>query len=422
MSRLAVTKKKQKVYEVGAEGLVRRQKQMSAQISQTSGSTRFGSRDPVYHLMNSYINKFDAVGKQRAAQMNGTDGEAVKKEDGEPSHEARVRQLRQKHDHPMFSHSRESLERGSFADRFSAYAFNGGNMASAVMAGKGKQMFTACLSRALGRPSSLGEKQKKVIEQTAVRGKLDGTQAEVMFNRDAHSAVGIVLDTIRGASSTLEVFRKLANESGALKDTPVEHRDVDTVQKLYPFMVTAKDKALIKSYKTQLKALQGDNSQQAAQSRRTIEWALKKETAVLERKMAEQRRFLTVLNKIQSNVHEAEKLFSSDGFAESIAEELLLGGMDIPPEDDGSGRRNEPNGLDVLSALVAELIGSVGSEEKPLTGDESTSEELNDDAAAAEPNAQKQQKRAAKKASGAKEKPQSVDADVAGGGTGSRRR
>lgn len=59
-----------------------------------------------------------------------------------------------------------------------------------------------------------------------------------------------------------------------------------------------------------------------------------KHTAVLRRKEEQQRNFLTKLNEINSNVREAEKLFSSDGFAEQAlreAEELMEG---TPPDDD----------------------------------------------------------------------------------------
>lgn len=394
MSRLAVKRNKHISAAPQGEGLARRQRQMSLRIAQTSGASRLASRDPVYHLINSYTTAFDAIGRQRAALMNEGEGASVRAEEGSATPEGGIGQLRKKHDSPMYRHSRSALESGNFADRFSSYAFNGGNMAAAVMTGQGKMMLTACLSRALGRPIPSAEKQKTVLGQTAVRSRLAGTQADVMLNRDTHSAVGIVLDTIRGASSALEVFRRLANDSGALTDTPVERREVDTVRRLCPFMATAEDRAQIKACRQQLKALQGDNSPDAAQRRKTLEWALTKQTAVLERKMAEQRRFMTVLNRVCSNVGEAERLFSSDGFAEDIAEELKRSTAGDPPEDDG---RN--NAAELISVFLSEV--------------------LDNDADAAEPDAEKQQEPAEKAERAGKAQP--ADADGAGGGTGGKR-
>lgn len=360
MARLAV-KKRALTPIARSESLVQRQKVLSAQISQTSGSTRFDSRDPVYHLTNNFINRFDAVGKARAKEMAGKDSGRPKDdqsaESGDISREKRMAQLRRKHDSPMYRHTQQALESGDFVDRFSSYAFNGGNMAAAVMAGKGKMMFTACMSRALGRSFHGEQKEKQLLSGSAVKAGVDGTHSEVMFNRDAHSAVGITLDAIRGASTSLETFKKLANESGALKDTPVEHRDIDTMPKLFPFMVTQKDKALIDSYKQRLKELEGDNSQQACRSRKTLEWALKKESAVLERKKSEQRRFLTVLNGMLANVNEAEKIFSADGFAESVLEEIELLLADDPPEDPTRDRANDvPSGVEILDDYISGVM------------------------------------------------------------------
>jgi len=361
MSRLAV-KKRTLTPNTQSESLAQRQKVLGAQISQTSGSTMLGSRDPVYHLANNFINRFDAVGKERAREMAGKDAakqtDPRSAESGGVSREKKVAQLRREHDSPMYKHTQKALESGDFVDRFSSYAFNGGNMAAAVMAGKGKMMFTTCLSRALGRSFHGEQKEKQILSGTAVKAGIDGTHSEVMFNRDAHSAVGITLDAIRGASTSLEIFRKLANESGSLKDTPVEHRDIDTMPKLFPFMVTKKDQVLIDSYKQRLKELEGDNSQEACKSRKTLEWALKKENAVLERKKAEQRKFLTVLNGMLTNVKEAEKLFSADGFAESVLEEIESLYADVPPDDNNRDRLNDiTSGMEILSDFIAGVIG-----------------------------------------------------------------
>ncbi|MGN0687624.1 MAG: hypothetical protein ACI4KA_05930 [Oscillospiraceae bacterium] len=365
MSGLNYKKRRKSASPVPTEGLARRHKQLGAQISLSSGTVVPTSRDPVYHMINSFTTKFDAVGKQRAAALgseNAANGrqasDALGQGAAQNTEQSRraaspfnEQLLRQRHDSPMYRHSRKQLENGSFADRFASYAFNGGNMAAAVLSGESKMMFTSCLTRALGRPVPDSPKQKQLLMQNAVESQVDGTAAKVVFNRHAQSAVGIVLDSIRGASTTLEVFRKLANESGALKDTPLEHRNVDTLRKLYPYLVTNEDKAQLNEYKAQLKALQGDNSPEGVEQRRALEWACNRQSAMLSRKMSEQRRLLTVLTRAQANVKEAEKLFSSDGFAQSVLEEIERLAEDVPPEDE-----NNRSGMDMLADFLAGVL------------------------------------------------------------------
>ena len=92
MSRLAV-KKRTLTPNTQSESLAQRQKVLGAQISQTSGSTMLVSRDPLYHLANNFINRFDAVGKERAREMAGKDAakqtDPRSAESGGVSHEKR---------------------------------------------------------------------------------------------------------------------------------------------------------------------------------------------------------------------------------------------------------------------------------------------------------------------------------------------
>ncbi len=323
------------------------------------------SVDPVYLLANSYIDCFDAVGKERASAMaggkkpnerteesgarEGLSPEEQRSGSQDVPREERLTQLRKKHDSPEYAHSSAELEDGDFKDRFSEYAFRGGKMASAVMAGQGKQMLTLSLARTLGGEIPNDVRQKKVLSQSAVELPVDSTVSSVKFNRHAQSAVGVVTDAIRGSSYFLDVFRKLCNDSGQLKQTPVELRGVDTLKQVLPFMVTADDKRQIADYRTRLKALEGGKTPGEQRAAKLLRSALTKQTAVMRRKQAEQRKFMTVLGRIQSNAQEAERLFSSDGFAETVLEDALSLLEDIPPEGGGDKLRS-------LSEQIAEAV------------------------------------------------------------------
>lgn len=332
------------------------------------------SVDPVYLLANSYIDCFDAVGKDRASAMAGEKrqgsggapdkigaekggGQTSGQDSGDSSmtREQRLSLLRKKHDSPEYAHSTAELDDGDFKDRFSEYAFTGGKMASAVMAGQGKQMLTLSLARTLGGSMPNDVRQKKILSQSAVELPVDSTVSSVKFNRHAQSAVGIVTDAIRGSSYVLEVFRRLCNDSGQLKQTPVELRGVDTLKQVLPFMVTDSDKRQIAEYKSRLKALEGCTSPNGQRAAKLLRTALTKQTAVMRRKQAEQRKFMTLLGRVQSNAQEAERLFSSDGFAQSVLEEAVSLMEDIPPEGGGDKLRH-------LSEQIAGEVSDLFSE------------------------------------------------------------
>ena len=136
------------------------------------------------------------------------------------------------------------------------------------------------------------------------------------------------------------------------------------MQDLYPFLQLDGDTRLIAEYRGQLKALENDSSPEGIRQKKLLDSALRKAVAVKERKMAEQRRFLTALNRITANVAEAEKLFSSDGFAETIIAEL----EEAPdlPDDDGNGRRRT-----LEDSLLGDLLDALfGTENDPSEADD----------------------------------------------------
>lgn len=179
-----------------------------------------------------------------------------------------------------------------------------------------------------------------------------------MFNRDAQSAVSLVTDALRGSTRILELFRNLANGSGQRSDAPLEMRNIDTLKMAFPFLQTDDDKRLILSCKSRLKELENSKNPKSENAARLLRSAVIKHTAVLRRKEEQQRNFLTKLNEINSNVREAEKLFSSDGFAEQAlreAEELMEG---TPPDDD----KRRKASFEAASAVADFFSGLRGDE------------------------------------------------------------
>lgn len=327
-----------------AEGMEQRNKTLRSQIAIASDSIGIGNVDPVYIMTRCFKQSFDMVGKQRAAEMSSD-----KHGDKNSNNSLSEYDLRKKYDFAMYSHSYSQLKNGEFCDRFSSYAFRGGKLAGAVLTGQSRNIFISCVARAAGLQGAQNEKQRKICGASAIEDRLDGQSASVVFNNyDAQSAVGIILDAIQGATSIFEVFRSIVNGTdGTCQESPLKMRGIHTMTSLYPFLKTDGDKALIEKYRAEIKALEGNNSPEALQQKQCLEAALKKETAVLNCKMTEQRKFLTLLEEMESNARYAEKMFSSDGFAEEITEEINEKQNDTPPSGGKGGGRRSLNATEV---------------------------------------------------------------------------
>lgn len=348
------------------------------QIMANTGVGSTLSVDPVYRLTAGFSEQFNAMGMLRNQQRHGnvqrpsTENEEQQTEQigQEPDSRERlsVNELRRRHDSPVYSHTNRQLEDGDFIDRFSSLAFQGGALATSIMAGKGKQMFTTCFRRAGIFPGAITEQQRKLPASRATEANVQNQPARLVYGREAHTAVGIVVDSIRSSVRTLDVFKQLANDDKAHSQNRLQQAGIDTLRQMYPFLQLENDEMLIERYKAQLKQLEGDDSPEAVEKRKNVDSALKKATAVKQRKLSEQRKFLTKLSQINSNVREAERIFSADGFVDSFLEELFSG-LDTPPEDDGDKRRT----LD--GSVLEETLDALFSEDEELDEFEELTEE-----------------------------------------------
>ena len=336
-------------------------------------SSKVPNMDPLYRLTTIFTNNFDAVGREHARELS-EGNKTEKREFSQAEKQTQEKQateveLRKRHDSPEYVHSTAELNAGGFTDRFSAYAFRGGKLAASVMAGQGRQMFTLCLANALGKPFPQGDRQKKLLGQSQIEMPVPSREADVRFNRDVHSAVGIVTDTLKSSGKLLEIFRDLATGNGQKIKDPLKIRNVGTLDLALPFFDTDRDKRLLAQYKERLKSLENDSSPEAENTAGILRSAMTKQNAVLKKKQQEQRDFLTVLDRISSNVREAEKLFSSDGFAEEAMREAEALTADVPL-DDGNDRRRIAEEIsmavaDFMTGLRGEKNSGAGKEKQP---------------------------------------------------------
>lgn len=332
--------------------------------------------DPVPALTMRFTNTFDAIGRENAkklSQQSGVQRAQQPEQDNSSAaqeNKASLESLRKTHDSPEYAHSEQELESGAFTDRFSAYAFSGGKLAAAVMAGQGKQMLTFCLAKSLGRPAPQGELQRRLLSQSAVSANIPANDAAVRFNRDALSAVGVVADTLKSSSRLFDVLRKIALDDGNKSANPLEMNEINTLKSVLPFMDIRKDERLLSQYKERLKALEGDTSQEGIKTAQLLRAAAVKQTAVLQQKRQEQRNFLTVLDRISNNVKEAEKLFANDIPAEDIVEQVEQLVNSFPSDDDN----NKNNSAEEIAQAVADFFTEIRGEDSVGTDREIGSE------------------------------------------------
>lgn len=345
--------------------------------------------NPAAQLTAYFTNTFDAVGRENAKKLaqNSAGQQAAplgeQSVEGAQAKKPTLEELRKKHDSEEYAHSSGELESGEFADKFSTYAFSGGKLAAAVMAGQGKQMLTFCLAKSIGRPAPQGELQKRLLSQSAVSAAVPDKNAAVRFNRNACSAVGVVADTVKSSGRLLEIIRQVAQGDGDKSNNPLEMNGIDTLKKVLPFMDIKKDEQLLRMYKDRLKQFEGDNSQEGLRTARVLLSAVERQAAVLQKKRQEQRNFLTVLGKITNNVNEAEKLFGSDIAASEIVEQAQQIANGQPPDDQNDKNRPEEQMANAVADFFEEIRGefdvgtdgAVGAKREPAKAAGETEEQ-----------------------------------------------
>ena len=279
--------KRRKAADEAAETTSSARRTLLGSAAGTATGAPLRSVDPVFQIASCFTERFDALGKQNAAKMSEVtekrtdDCEECRNITKQPGAE----ELRKQHDSPEYVHSASELRDGNFTDRFSEYAFRGGKLAASVMAGQGKQMFTVCLARAIGKPMPFGERQKKLLGESRIRMPVPNMSSDVTFNRDVSSAVGIVTDTMRGSTRIHDLFRSLVEDSGQCVCDPLEMRRIGTLRQTMPFLDTERDKALMAQYRNRIRELEGESSPDSAAIAKFLRSALAKQGAVLQRKI-----------------------------------------------------------------------------------------------------------------------------------------
>ena len=292
------------------------------QMAWAAGTEQFQHRDPLYHVTESFQQTFDAMGRRHAAELAGD------RPAGEETAPAQAEQT------PDPTSARGFYERGrpeeqDMLRRFSETAFQRGTLSGAVLRGTGKMMLFSCLKKTVGQSQPDKWQQRKLFEKASPMRNVPGHSPDkVVFNRGfTDSAVGLVVDTLRGARRTVEDMRDLA-----LGKSEMGEQGADTLRTMYPFLDDSRERALLEQYRGQLR----DAS--SADEKAALQTAAARMEAMVAKKAQMRQEFANKLSFLADRATEALEAFSEPGFSGALDQALREAvGAEEPPPEDGEG-------------------------------------------------------------------------------------
>ena len=294
------------------------------QMAWAAGTEQFQHRDPLYHVTESFQQTFDAIGRRHARQLAGG-----RMEEGA---EERADQTSGENQMPDQTSARSFYERSRPEDqdmvrRFSETAFQRGTLSGAVLEGTGQMMLFSCLKKTVGQSQPDKWQQRKLFEKASPMRNVPGHSPDkVVFNRGfTHSAVGLVVDTLRDARRTVEDMRDLA-----LGKSEMGQAGADTLRTMYPFLDDSRERALLEQYRQQLRQAGAGGEKAALQN------AAARMEALLEKKAQMKQEFINKLRFLSDRAAEALAVFSEPGFSQALDQALRESvGAEEPPPDEG---------------------------------------------------------------------------------------
>lgn len=296
---------------------------LQRQMAWAADTEQFQYRDPLYHVTENFQQTFDAMGREHAAKMAGGGSEFS----GEQTGGERDEQMPDSTSARSF-YERDNPENQDMLRRFSETAFQRGTLSGAVIQGTGQMMLFSCLKKTIGQSQPTKWQQRKLFEKGSPIRNIPGHNPDkVAFNRGfTDSAVGLVVDTLRGAKRTVESMRDLALGKSEMGD-----EGADTLRTMYPFLDDRKERELTAQYREQLRGT-SDPTEKAA-----LENALTRMEALSAKKAQMRQEFANKLSFIADRATEALETFGAPGFAEALNQALWdeLGEVEAQDEDEG---------------------------------------------------------------------------------------
>ena len=295
------------------------------QMAWAAGTEQFQHRDPLYHVTESFQQTFDAMGRRHAEELAGgrPEGQAA----GEQAQQPEGRETPDPTSARAF-YERPQPEDQDMIRRFSETAFQRGTLSGAVLEGTGQMMLFSCLKKTVGQSQPDKWQQRKLFEKASPMRNVPGHSPDkVIFNRGfTHSAVGLVVNTLRDARRTVEDMRDLA-----LGKSEMGRAGADTLRTMYPFLDDSRERALLEQYRQQLRQAEAGGEKAALQN------AAARMEALLEKKAQMKQECINKLRFLSDRAAEALAVFSEPGFSQALdqARRESVGAEEPPPDEGG---------------------------------------------------------------------------------------
>ena len=229
-----------------------------------------------------------------------------------------------------------------FYNRFVENSLNNGNLASGILNENNKTIFVSILKRSLNTESYSNDETKKLFSKSEKSYPVDNLPIHLELNRYTKETVGIVLDSLMSSNKVLKSFSELIIGKA---DSKIGEEERDTLFKMYPFLCTDKEEALLENYKQKLAEVKGNDleTNDTLKTKKVLSHGINKTTALINKKQQMKRDFMTVINDILDKSEKAKKTFSDVNFVLEVVEELENFAVEDDSEDNSESNNEISN-------------------------------------------------------------------------------
>ena len=311
-------------------------KSTEAKFAWAVGAAKLEQHDPMYHVTESFQQSFDRIGRSHAIAAAG--GFRSEPEDASQEDQNLSESEREQKDGKKTENGRQAKPRGkepaggqaetSPLTKFSEIAFRRGAMSSAVLNGTGKMMLISCLKRTAYQTEPRRLQQRELMVESAHVRPIPGhTPDQLLVNRSfTHSALGIVVDTLRDARRVVESMTQVARSA----DEPTQS-DRATLYRLYPFLDDSRDAELEAEYREKLAACTDERMKPVLQN------ALVKTLSLRAKKAQMKNEFINKLRFISDRATETLSELEAAGIEEELTAAAFGEESDELPENPDEG-------------------------------------------------------------------------------------
>ena len=338
-------------------------KSTEARFAWAVGATWLEQHDPLYHVTESFQQSFDRIGRSHAAAAAGfrsRSGDGEREEKDQPETERKRKDGKTTEDGPQTAapgkeQINERPEENARLTKFSEIAFKRGAMSSAVLNGTGKMMLVSCLKRTAYQHEPRRLQQRTLsVKEARIRPIPGHSPDQLLVNQGfAHSALGIVVDTLRDARRVVESMTLVARSADEATQS-----DRAALYRIYPFLDDSRDAALEAEYREKLAGCTDERMKPLLQN------ALVKTLSLRAKKAQMKNEFINKLRFISDRATETLSELEAAGIEDELVAAAFGEGSDELPENPDEGADGDaPNRNKNGSEEAARTGAAAGAEE-----------------------------------------------------------